>query len=493
MKTALNCSLSLCLAACLFAFPTPGLADDGSPANYQMEDGVPVAPAGPAAPGSPEVDGTYYLSLTGLDFFPIDSDMTYSELNGGMYALDIVPDYGFSASYHLPDGSTVTAITIYLMDNTATDIELDACGYNPATNSMMTLGSATTAGASAALQAIDLSLTGGSFTIANDAYAYRLRVEFTQAGTGQRVFGARIQYSLPTTPAATDYITLAGANLRSTSSNLTYAAIGGTVYATALELSFGFEKRLDLPQGAVIDQVEWFVIDNHAEYIYLAIFAHRLSDNSNTTSAAATTEGTAPSPDIQVFTDDPSITIDNTLHEYCISFLPTAASSNLRVVGARVRYTPPETTGFGPQVKSYSGAHFFPSGSALTYQAYGSGIYALALSGGRSFQTSMGLPSGARVDKVTYFFVDESAENILFIVRHYFPATATYSNLGAIYSSGSSAALRTVSLEALGPVDTATTVPRLRVESGEAGLGNLLVGAQVEYSFPTIFLPLINK
>ena len=470
MKTALNCALILLLAAGLFACPAPGLA----------------APASPAAVGD-----IYSLSLTGLDFQPEDSDLTWSENNGGMFALALVPDRGFYASYHLPDGSTVTGITIFLMDNSAADIELGAYRYDPATTPLVPLAFATTAGASAAIQAIDL--TGTPFAIANGTYAYRLRVEFTEAGMSQRVYGARIQYSLPLVPASTDYITLAGADLRVSSSNTAYTSNNGSVYATTLNPSDSFEKRLDLPQGAVIDQVEWFVLDNHAEYMYMALIAHRLVDNTVSKPASATTLGVANSPSIQTYSAATAITVDNAMREYAIAFLPQAADYTLRIAGARVRYTPPAGTGFGPQMKSFSGVHFYPSGSALTYQAFGSAIYALALSGNRGFETSLDLPSGARIQQVVFFYIDESAEDITFSARYYYPAIPTYSTLASDSSFDSSDELRLAVLNDLRPVDGATTVPRLHVECGAAGSANLLVGAAVEFRLPYLFLPVIRN
>jgi hypothetical protein len=520
LKTALNFCMILCLAICLFAFPTPGLADDGLPGGFQMVDGVPVAPAGlrspldaeRASPGHgplalhPTEDAfggvtrgaaagyTHYLTLTGLDFFPIDSALTYSELNGGLYALGVVAGLGYFAPYHLPEGSTVTAITFYVFDNVANDIALGAYAFDPATESTVTLGSGSTSGTSGAIQAIDLPLGSGSFTIANGTYAYRLGVELTDtASHTQRLFGARISYNLPLVPAVTDYITMAGADLHSASSNTTYVAIGGTVYATAFDPGYGFEKRLDLPQDAVINQVEWFVVDNHADILYLSLFAHGLANNSVTTPASANTTGAPMSTDVQVFTATPSITIENTVRAYSISITPTAASVSQRIVGARVRYTPPATTGFGPQIKNFSGGHFFPSGSSLTYRHLGQAVYALALSSGRSFQVSLGLPNGARIDRVTFFFIDNSAQNITFYVRNYYPVDGSYASLASGASGGTDPDLRLASYEPGETVDTSYAVPLLRAECGVTGSTNLLVGAQVEYSFPLIFLPLVIR
>ena len=122
MKTALNCSLVLCLVLGFFAFPTPGLASDTPPPG-----GFPAVLSAPATPG------THYLSLTGLDFFPTDSDMPWSELNGGLYIYDTSSGFEFSASYHLPDGAAVELFTFYYVDNSGSSITLSASTFTPAT------------------------------------------------------------------------------------------------------------------------------------------------------------------------------------------------------------------------------------------------------------------------------------------------------------------------------------------------------------------------
>jgi hypothetical protein len=278
---------------------------------------------------------------------------------------------------------------------------------------------------------------------------------------------------------------------------MTYAAIGGTLYATAIDTSYYFQMRLDLPQGAAINQVEWFVIDNHAESFNLRIYSHRPDTDSFNIVLSSDTSGSSPGPEVQVITKAASITLDNKNQSYFIGFTPLAASSNLRIVGARLRYTPPAATELQALVKTFSGVHFYPSGSDLTYKALGAKLYALALSSGRSFQVSLDLPSGVHIETINFYFKDNSAQDILFAGRYYYPPTGSYSDPLTGSTSGASASNQTITYSNLAAVmgvfDTYDMVSRLRVELGAEGQDLLLIGAKVEYSYPEVFLPFVNN
>ncbi len=503
MNTTFRIMLTLSLAAGLIAFPSTALADDPPPTGFQVVEGVPVGTEGyeQSADGVPLAASstTYYKTLTGLDFYPTDSDMTYSSTNGGLYALALVPGWGYYAPFTLPNGATVTGITFFVIDNDpGSNILLKAYGYAPAIDNFLNIGENSTSGASASLQSVNLT-DGLPFTISNSTYAYRLRVEFGTTGSSQIVYGARISYTIPSTPpSGYQYVTMAGADFRSSSSNMTYAAMGGTLYATALDSSYYFYTRLDLPEGAVINEVRWFVIDNVAEYCNLRLYGHTVSSDTFGAEAAATTSGDDPSTAVRTLTDDVSITFDNRNKAYFISFQPYAASASLRIVGARVRYTLSPTV--DPQTnptKTISGINFYPSGSDLTYRALGAKLYALALSSGRSFQTSLNLPTNVYINKITFYFKDNNAANITFTGRYYFPLTGDYHDPVNGSSSGASASYRTVTFSDIGSTmgvfDSYDMVARLRVVLGVEGQDMYLVGAKVEYIYPQVYLPLIRK
>ena len=200
-----------------------------------------------------------------------------------------------------------------------------------------------------------------------------------------------------------------------------------------------------------------------------------------------------------MITNAASITIDNKTKSYFIGFTPAAASVSLRIVGARVRYTPPSSTNLSAvQVKTFTGVHFYPSGSDLTYRVLGAKTYALALSSGRSFQVSLNLPSGVRIDKVTFYFKDQSDQDIAFAGRYYYPASGGYSDPVTGSSTGNlPTSVRMITFGDFGTVmgvfNTHDMVSRLRAVLGEAGTTQYLIGAQVEYSYPKVYLPVTVK
>lgn len=506
MNITFRFALILCLAAGLFAYPSTALADtvrpdDPPPAGFPLVDGAPEATVGddqPVLDVLPANSNIYYKTLTGLDFHPLASDLTYSSTNGGLFPLALVASYGFAAAFHLPSGASVTGITFFVVDSSASEeINLSVSRFTPATNESLTMSLTSTAGNSASIQAISLS-SGLPFTITNSTYAYRLRVEFFAVGGAQVLYGARITYTLPSpAPTGDDFVTMAGADFRSSSSNMTYTALGGTLYANTIDSSYYFQTRLDLPDGATINEVQWILIDNDPGSMSLHVFSHTPASDSLNILMSPTNP--LNSPNVQVITSAASITVDNKNKAYFIGFTPTAASANLRIVGARVRYTPPSSIDVSAvQIKTFTGVHFYPSGSNLTYRASGAKLYALALSSGRSFQVNLNLPSNVRINKITFYFKDQSDQDIAFTGRYYYPATEGYSDPVTGSSTGNlPTSVRVITFSDIGPVmggfNTYDMVSRLRAVLGTAGNTQYLIGAQVEYSYSKVYLPLTVK
>lgn len=133
------------------------------------------------------------MMLTGTDFYPITSEMTYTSAVGGLYATALDPGYGFSASYHPSSGTIVTAITFYYFDFSTENIRLGAYAFDPAANLSNMLAVDFTSDSSANIRQIDLTGAGLPIIIDNSTYAYRLGVEFADSGTSvQSLYGAQI-------------------------------------------------------------------------------------------------------------------------------------------------------------------------------------------------------------------------------------------------------------------------------------------------------------
>lgn len=145
--------------------------------------------------------------------------------------------------------------------------------------------------------------------------------------------------SVATAPA-TSYRTFSGTRFQPTSSALTYSASGGAVYATALPAGgFSFSLDFDLPHGATITEVVFFVIDNDAANIGLSLRSYNPQTDVFTTLESATSSGASTTLQTIVIPVDPPVQVDNTTTTYRLRFFPGIASSRHLLRGARIGYT----------------------------------------------------------------------------------------------------------------------------------------------------------
>jgi hypothetical protein len=474
MKTTSHFLLIFCLVAGLFAFPA-------------RVNGA----AGPI---------TAYKTLTGLDFLPTTSNLKYMPNNGGIFPLSLVPSYGFQAPLHLPSGATVTEITFFYYDGSTTaNMTFSLLRYNPETDSFGQMASSTTTGTGSSRQTINLP--NMPVSIDNSTYAYQLRVEFLEATSNLMLFGARITYTVPAQPPGDDYLTFAGTDFQSSSSDLTYTAFGSHLYATAMDSSQYFSARLDLPNGAQVKQVDYYVLDNDSNDMDMHLCTHTLATSQLNILNSTSTSSLTNSPNKQKVTRllNPIVTIDNHGKSYFIAITLKAATSNLQIVGARVRYTPPSTHAAG-QVKTFSGINFFPIFSDLPYKAAGAGLYAQAISTAHSFEVNADVPDGYFINKITFYVIDAVEDySFLFTGRLYYPGTGLFHDAVTGNTSGlpfnntvQQVTFSDVS-DAIGPVNNRTGTIHLLVEPQWSGSAQILVGVQVEYSPKFVYLPVTIK
>lgn len=150
------------------------------------------------------------------------------------------------------------------------------------------------------------------------------------------------QYSLaavPTTPGTT-YKTFSGMAFSPTNSSLTYSAQGGAVYATALPPGgYSFSLELDLPQGATITEVVFFVVDNDATYdMSLGLWLYNPETNAFTSLESTASTGASTLLQTIVMPVSPPIQVDNTTTSYRLRVAPGVASSAHLLRGARIGY-----------------------------------------------------------------------------------------------------------------------------------------------------------
>lgn len=147
--------------------------------------------------------------------------------------------------------------------------------------------------------------------------------------------------AVATTPG-TFYRTFSGTRFQTTSSTLTYSAVGGAIYATALPPGgFSFSLDFDLPAGATITEVVFFVIDNDATNMNLSLRSYEPETDTFTTLKSATTSGASPTLQTIVIPVDPPVQVDNATTSYRLRVAPGVASSAHLLRGARIGYTVP--------------------------------------------------------------------------------------------------------------------------------------------------------
>jgi len=148
--------------------------------------------------------------------------------------------------------------------------------------------------------------------------------------------------AVATTPG-TFYRTFSGTRFQSTNSALTYSALGGAIYATALSGGFSFSMDFDLPHGATITEVVFFVVDNDAANMSLQLRSYNPETDEFVTLENATSTGASSTLQTIVIPVDPPVQVNNTTTSYRLRVAPGVASSAHLLRGARIGYTVPQS------------------------------------------------------------------------------------------------------------------------------------------------------
>jgi hypothetical protein len=159
--------------------------------------------------------------------------------------------------------------------------------------------------------------------------------------TSEDAAGNIVLPSVATAPG-TLYRTFSGTRFQPTSSALTYAASAGAIYATALPPGgYSFSLDFDLPSGATITEVVFFVIDNDTTNMDLSLRSYKPETDAFITLESASSSGASQTLQIIVVPVDPPIQVDNTTTSYRLRVAPGVGSSAHLLRGARIGYTVP--------------------------------------------------------------------------------------------------------------------------------------------------------
>lgn len=173
---------------------------------------------------------------------------------------------------------------------------------------------------------------------------------------------------------------------------------------------------------------------------------------------------------------------------------PLLASSALELLPSKA------VASSGPvYYRTYGSYEFRSAHSDLTYAPSGGGLYALAIPpGGQSFKAPVDLPNGAQVNRIRFYVIDNSASDMTLALYQVEPAVSTgQSEIAWVSTSGlaSSTAVRTVTITGtpIVTIDNLRYAYALRYAPVIAGMAHMLVGAQIEFSLPTNYLPVITR
>jgi len=145
---------------------------------------------------------------------------------------------------------------------------------------------------------------------------------------------------------------------------------------------------------------------------------------------------------------------------------------------------------------------FRPAISTLTYSPLGAAMYAVTVPpGGQSFKCPVHLPNGVQVTRVLFYIVDNSSTDnmILQFYRAQPAANTSQYEIGYVSTVGlpTSTAVQTVAINGaptLTTIDNQNYAYSLRYGPSIEGNLHMLVGAQIQYSYPTfVGLPIINR
>ena len=146
------------------------------------------------------------------------------------------------------------------------------------------------------------------------------------------------------TAPGTFYRTFSGTRFQPTGSTMTFAPIGGAIYVTTIPAGgYSLSLDFDLPQGATITEVVFFVIDNDATNMSLGLRSYNPETNAFTTLESAASSGASATLQTIVVTVDPPVVVDNTTTSYRLRVAPGVATSAHLLRGARIGYTVPLT------------------------------------------------------------------------------------------------------------------------------------------------------
>jgi hypothetical protein len=168
-------------------------------------------------------------------------------------------------------------------------------------------------------------------------------VEGRPEASGWRVPDAWPSAVVPKDTPGLRYVTFSGSRFQPTGSELTYSPLGGAVYATAIPAAgLSFSLDFDLPTGAIIREVLFYLIDNDAgTEMQLSLRTYDPATGAFTVLASGSSSGAGTGLQTIVVPVSPGVEFSDANAAFRLRVQPGVGTSAHLLRGARIGYLPP--------------------------------------------------------------------------------------------------------------------------------------------------------
>jgi len=200
-----------------------------------------------------------HVTFVGTDFHPTTSEINFVSSGTNIYCTAGSSTCSFIAPLYLPQGSQITEIDYYVVDNNSNyDLAMQVNRFNPQTGNLSFLGVGSTIGYTSSDDILTITKTGSPlFTIDNTTQDYVVLIQPTMTSMEQRIVGARVHYT-PGVAKNFQVHTFAGYDFQANISKVEYGTLGGAIFPEEGGSAGPFTANLDLPDGDVIYKLTFY-------------------------------------------------------------------------------------------------------------------------------------------------------------------------------------------------------------------------------------------
>ncbi len=339
-------SISICPPSCVPYFVGTGaysyhlLVNFGAAGSTQALFGARITYTEPVVPVPDD-----NLTLVGTDFRPASSEVNYAANSSSIYCPSNPSSCSFMAPLVLPQGSQITQIIYYVVDNSSdNNLALHLYGFNPSTQSLVLLNDSTTAGLpdSPEIQFLTVQLNP-PIIVDNTTRSYAIGIQPTVASMEQQIAGVHIHYT-PGPASNFQARTLAGFDFTPNLSKVDFSISGGAIFAQGGGSTGPFTANLDLPDGDAIYSLTFYFkkISGTGGNLTFAVKSYTPGSRTRAVLQSYNTNAFPSSDAVQqlsfVGTVDALGRMDTQHTNLRLEVTPSAADNRLVLVGARVQH-----------------------------------------------------------------------------------------------------------------------------------------------------------